>query len=136
MNQKRILLADDNDLDVFLVQEAMRTQGIDFVMQRCSDGRMALDQLMQADTIYLDLIILDLNIPQMSGIDVLTEVRAQPRFDQIPIIVLTSSLSREDREEALRCKADAFITKPSNLVDFLSEVGGTLQEWLCRMPNS
>jgi CheY-like chemotaxis protein len=131
MTQKRILLADDSDLDVFLIKEAMRSFGIDFVIERCSDGRAALDRLTRPDTVHeLDLIILDLNLPGMMGTEILRELRTRPDFDPIPIMMLTSSISERDQEDAFRFRADAFLTKPSNLADFLAEVGGALQEML------
>jgi CheY-like chemotaxis protein len=130
----RIMMADDHFPDVVLVKEALRSNGICFQMEVYGDGDSALKYVTSADRAEArpDLVILDLNLSHVSGLDVLREIRTRPAFDRIPVAILTSSLSSRERAQALQLKADAFISKPSHLEEFLSMVGSALRELLNR----
>lgn len=105
-------------------------------MEVCRDGDAALRHVLHSETQRCkpDLIILDLNLSRLGGLDVLKEIRTRRIFDQTPVAMLTSSLSPSQRNQAIQMKADAFLSKPIHLDEFLSQVGGALAELLNRNP--
>jgi two-component system, chemotaxis family, response regulator Rcp1 len=120
----RILIVEDNDPDVFLVEEALRSQGIAAEIERAYDGEDALAALSKLAAPNLpDLIIIDLNLPKVTGIEVLKHARNLALLDHVPVLILTSSQSRADRAVSLQLGANAYIAKPPTLPEFLSAVG-------------
>lgn len=128
-----ILLADDHLPDVVLVKEALRAAGVAFEMEVLSDGEAVHRRLLNdPQKNKPDLIVLDIHLTRITGLELLEKLRAQPAFDGTPVAILTSSLSPTQRDQAMRLKADAFISKPTHLDQFMSEVGSTLQQLLNR----
>lgn len=129
----QVFIVDDSDPDVFLVEEALRSQGIDARIQRCHDGEEALDALPAiTDSAVPDIIIIDLNLPKVTGFDILKHVRALKQLDRVPVLILTSSQSRTDRGLALQLGANGYIAKPPTLPEFLSAVGSGVRGLLER----
>jgi CheY-like chemotaxis protein len=147
----RILIAEDSVGDVLLVKEALAAYGLTAELQLCNDGEAALSALARCDPGNLpDLIIVDLNLPRVDGMDVLRYLRGLPVFDKTPVMVFTSSQTPTDRADAQRFGANAYVTKPPTLDEFLLTVGsaihdlvggsgahengsmGTLHGWFCR----
>jgi DNA-binding response OmpR family regulator len=127
----RILIVEDNDPDVFLVEEALRSHGISPEIQRCRDGEEALQALCQIGHAGLpDVIILDLNLPKVPGLEILKYVRSLKLLDGIPVLILSSSQSKTDRALATKLGADAYIAKPATLPEFLSTVGSGIRSLL------
>lgn len=128
----KILLAEDNPADVYLIRTVLEEHGIDLPLQVAADGREVLQILyqeqMQAES-QLKLIILDLNLPRHDGIEILQRLRATERLARIPVVVLTSSDSPRDRIVASELGAACYLRKPSNLEQFLS-LGAIFKEVL------
>jgi DNA-binding response OmpR family regulator len=123
-----IFIVEDNDPDVFLVEEALRSQGIQAQIQRCQDGEEAIQALSQIGPASLpDVIIIDLNLPKITGLDILKHVRSLKQLDQVPVLILTSSQSKTDRALSLQLGADAYIAKPPTLPEFLAGVGSGIR---------
>lgn len=119
-----ILIVEDNDPDVFLVEEALRSQGISAQIERAYDGEEAVAVLSKLiESSLPDLIIIDLNLPKVAGIEVLKHTRSLKLLDLVPVLILTSSQSRTDRALSLQFGANAYIPKPPTLPEFLSAVG-------------
>ena len=126
MAQKvQILLAEDNPADVYLIEEALREHGVDFHITGAEDGEAAIN-LLQAGSLKPDIVLLDLNMPKRSGGEVLDQLR-RTSGKEIPVLILTSSDSPADREEALRLGATRYIRKPTGLDEFL-QIGATIKE--------
>ena len=127
-----ILLAEDNDGDVFLVRRALEKQGLDHELTVARNGEEALRLLDRAgkdpDFDAPDLIVLDLNLPKVDGTQVLLRVRKSTALGAIPVIILTSSDSPKDRESALELGANMYFRKPTDLQSFmhLGEVVATM----------
>jgi CheY-like chemotaxis protein len=119
-----ILLAEDNPADVYLIEEALREHKVDFHITVAEDGEAAISLLANSG-LKPDIVLLDLNMPKRSGGEVLDEVRRTSA--DIPVIVLTSSDSPSDREEALRLGATCYIRKPTGLDEFL-QIGATIKQ--------
>jgi CheY-like chemotaxis protein len=83
------------------------------------NGRIAVEFL---EINVPDLMILDLFMPEMGGFEVLEKLRSEPKWKDIPVIVVTADASVETREKAFRMGADDFVTKPMNPVDFIPRV--------------
>lgn len=120
----KILLAEDNSGDVFLVRRALQKHQIEFVITMIEDGEAAITYINAADSSGHqdppDLVLLDLNLPRSSGTDVLKALKSSPSFQNAPVIVLTSSDSPRDREKALRLGAAHYFCKPTDLAGFMA----------------
>jgi two-component system, chemotaxis family, response regulator Rcp1 len=129
----KILMVEDNDPDVFLVQEALRAHGVPAQIQRCQDGEEALQVLSQLDESEIpDIVIIDLNLPKVPGIEILKHARSLKQLDRVPVLILTSSQSHTDRTISMQLGADAYISKPPTLPEFLSSVGSGIRTLLER----
>jgi chemotaxis family two-component system response regulator Rcp1 len=117
----KILIAEDNDADIFLIREALETSGLRGEVEVASTGDEALAAVDRASsgTRRLDLILLDLNLTTHSGLEVLRRVRDVPSLKDVRVVILTSSESPRDRESARRLKADLYLRKPMDLEAFL-----------------
>jgi CheY-like chemotaxis protein len=121
----RILLAEDNPADVYLIEEALREHQVNFELLVARDGEEALSIIANSaqGNAPLDVMLLDLNMPKQSGSEVLEQLKGGP----IPIIVLTSSDSPADRTLAMALGATLYIRKPTCLDEFLG-IGATIKE--------
>ena len=109
-----------------MIEEALAGSLLPVTVERARDGREALDHLRRAenhgDAARPDLILLDLNMPRMDGRQTLAEVKNDPDLRSIPVIVLTTSGSPPDVLSSYRHHANAYVTKPIDLVEFESVV--------------
>jgi CheY-like chemotaxis protein len=126
----RIVLVEDNPADVLLVRKALKGKGIAVDLTCFEDGQQALKSLLQLRRKVPDLILLDLNVPKIDGVDVLRTVRNTPHLAGVPVVILTSSESPTDIHRTGLLGAARYITKPSGLDDFLREVGRGVEETL------
>jgi chemotaxis family two-component system response regulator Rcp1 len=129
----RILLVEDNPGDVRLIREALKRGPIPGLLTVAEDGLVAFRILGQAglnNGALPDLIVLDLNLPKKHGCEVLAELKANPRFRHIPVVILTSSRSEDDVRRCIENHASLYLTKPSDFSHF-SDVVTTLGSfWL------
>jgi CheY-like chemotaxis protein len=129
-----ILLIEDNPGDVRLTQEAMRAAEMTNTLHVVEDGIQAMEFLRRRsrfkDAPRPDLILLDLNLPKKDGRAVLAEVKTDPDLRRIPVVVLTTSRSEEDVLQAYDMHANAYVTKPVNLDQFLRIVALIDEFWL------
>jgi DNA-binding response OmpR family regulator len=127
----RILIVEDNDADVFLVEEALRSHGISPDIQHYRDGEDAIQALSQIGLARLpDVIIVDLNLPKVPGLEILKYVRSLKQLDGVPVVILSSSQAKTDRALATQLGADAYIAKPPTLPEFLATVGSGIRALL------
>jgi CheY-like chemotaxis protein len=128
----RVLLVEDNPGDVDLVTHAVRDFPCDVSV--ASDGVEAMEFLRRegrhAGALEPDVVLLDLNLPRLSGREVLARVKADDALKHIPIVVLSSSQAHRDLLETYRLHANCFVTKPVDLEEFLSSVGAVARFWL------
>lgn len=118
-NALRILVADDNPADVRLIREALRTCHLPVEIAVARDGREALDSLLARNGFsgvqLPDLVLLDLDLPGISGYDVLREIKSSPRLRPLPVVVFSSSLSDADVAKCYEMHANCFVRKPGDL---------------------
>jgi CheY-like chemotaxis protein len=129
----RILVAEDNDGDVFLVRRVLDLHVGNYELFLARDGEEALQLLEQANADAAapspDFVVLDLNLPRYSGVQVLERLRKIPRCATAPVIVFTSSDSPQDKAEAFRVGADRYFHKPTDLAGFM-KLGELIREIL------
>ncbi len=105
----RILLAEDNDLNQLVVKELLKKVGLDVAV--AGNGREAVERLERED---FDLILMDVQMPEMDGLTATRLLRAQDRFRDLPIIAMTAHAMSGDREKSLAAGLDEHLTKPIN----------------------
>lgn len=129
-----ILLVEDNEGDIRLTKEAFRESMVWNHMNVVRDGAEALDFLRRegkyTDAIRPGIILLDLNLPKRSGIEVLEEIKRDDELKHIPVVVLTSSQAEQDILNSYNFHANCFITKPLDLEQFLQVVQSIKDFWL------
>jgi two-component system, chemotaxis family, response regulator Rcp1 len=129
-----ILLVEDNPGDARLTLEAFKGAKVQNHLTVVNDGVEALAYLRQqgryADSVAPDLILLDLNLPKKDGREVLAEIKCDEHLRQIPVVILTTSASRDDIARAYSAHANCYITKPVDLEEFLSAVRTIEDFWL------
>lgn len=137
-----ILLVEDNPGDVRLTREALRDAKVHNNMVVASDGQEALSILKQedeyAESTRPDLILLDLNLPLMNGFEVLDVIKEDPELKRIPVVVLTTSQAEQDIVRSYNLHANAYITKPVDLPQFVRVIKSIEDFWLeiVKLPNS
>jgi len=129
-----ILLVEDNPGDVRLTKEALKDARVGNNLHVTMDGVEALAFLRKqgkhASAPRPDLILLDLNLPKKNGREVLEEIKAEDALRHIPVVILTTSQAEQDVVESYRLRANAYVTKPVDLDQFLRAVGSIEQFWL------
>ncbi len=118
-----ILIVEDNPGDVFIMEEALREHNVDCAVTILSNGEEAIyffDRLeLDSTETYPNLVLLDLNLPKVSGHSVLSRIRASLRCPSLPVVMVSSSEAQADLFENRRLGATAYFRKPSNLEDFM-----------------
>lgn len=129
-----ILLVEDSPGDVRLTREALRDAKVSNNLSVASDGLQAMSFLSRqngyADAPRPDLVLLDLNLPKLSGREVLERVKRDPGLMNIPVVVLTTSAAEEDILRSYQLHANCYITKPVDLEQFLKVISTIDNFWL------
>lgn len=128
-----VLVVEDNQADVFLVEQAVKLRKLPVRLLMLDNGEDALRYFEQADqdpsAPCPDAVLLDLNLPRRSGREVLEQVKRKFRCRDVPVIILTSSNSPEDRRETAALGAIRYFRKPTSYQEFL-KIGEVLEEVL------
>jgi two-component system response regulator len=129
---KTILLVEDNADDEQLTLRAMRQSEVPNIIRVARDGAEALDQLFgaHAGSRLPDLVLLDLKLPKVSGLEVLQKIRGEDKTSGLPIVVLTSSDEERDIVESYNLGANSYIRKPVDFDEFIDAVRQLGVYWL------
>jgi two-component system, chemotaxis family, response regulator Rcp1 len=129
-----ILLVEDSLADIRLTREALKEAKVVNALHVVQDGMAALAFLHNegpyAGSPRPDLILLDLNLPKKNGREVLAEIKQDGNLKRIPVVVLTTSRAEEDIVRSYDLHANAYVTKPVGLKQFLDVVRATEEFWL------
>ena len=128
-----VLLVEDNTADANLIEEALAQSGLDAELLIVRDGAAAIEllHLVDSDDSYPspDLVLLDLNLPKVSGEEVLKRIRLARRCANTKVLILSSSNAASDRARAIELGANAYFRKPSSLDHFM-DLGPKVREML------
>ncbi|MCM2391944.1 response regulator [Streptomyces albipurpureus] len=121
-----VLLVEDDAGDELMTREAFEDNKIGNTLHVVRDGLEALDFLYRrndhTDAPRPDLILLDLNLPKYDGRQVLEQIKSDPDLNHIPVVVLTTSAAEEDILRSYRLHANAYVTKPVDLDQFIQAI--------------
>lgn len=125
----KILIVDDNPDEIVLTRRVLEKIGCEVKTESSDSGAAALECLRNCKDLPA-VILLDLKMPGMSGIDTLRQIRSEERLKHIPVIIITSSALEEDRRESLESGANSFLHKAFDLKQFGEELKSLLKIWL------
>jgi two-component system response regulator len=134
MKDKTILLVEDNPDDVALTIRALKKNKLLNQIVVARDGAEALEMLFGTDDTppipLPELVLLDLNMPKISGLEVLQRIRENERTRLLPVVVLTTSDEERDRVESYRLNANSYVAKPVEFEEFSRAVMNLGLYWL------
>ena len=132
---KRILIVDDSPKDVELAISALSQKNLANEVDVAEDGEEALDYLYKRGR-FADnesgnpaVILMDIKMPKMDGIECLKLIRSDPKFNLIPVIMVTSSREERDLVESYRLGANSYVVKPVDIVQFIDAIKVLGQYW-------
>jgi len=128
-----ILLVEDNPDDVMFTMRAFRKNNINNEVVVASDGEEALARLLPEDprtALRPCLVLLDVKLPKVDGLEVLRQIRSDPRTAALPVVVLTTSNEERDIVESYRLGANSFVRKPVIFTEFLNAANVLGVYWL------
>jgi len=132
-NRPRVLLIEDNPADANLVEEALIEAELDCELSIMRDGAQAIEFFERLDSGASEecphLVLLDLNLPKVSGEAVLERVRLSPRGGTAKVFIISSSAASTDRERVMKLGATDYFRKPANLAQFM-ELGPKVRAML------
>ncbi len=116
---KKILVVEDNELNSKLFCDLLRAHG--YVAEPVRDGR---DALARAREVMPDLIIMDIQLPHVSGMELIQQLKSEPALQTIPIMAVTAYAGKGDEEQIRAAGAEAYVSKPISVIKFVETVGG------------
>ena len=137
MHTRAILLIEDNPSDIGLTERALKKSNITNPLVVASDGQEGLDYLFcegihagRADADPPVLVLLDLKLPKLDGLEVLRRIRADPRSHRIPVVILTSSREEQDVAAGYDLGVNSYIRKPVDFHQFAEVIRQLGLYWL------
>jgi len=137
MSNHCVLLVEDNPQDELLTLRALRKAGLSKPVEVVRDGQQALDFLFgqgefaeRADEPLPLVILLDLKLPRLSGVEVLQQLRANERTRLLPVVILTSSDDSQDRLRCYQVGANSFVRKPVDCAEFAETIARLGTYWV------
>jgi two-component system response regulator len=132
-----ILLIEDDTVHVKLVERALKKSGLNSELVIINDGEDAFNYLLNQEDespekkfVYPHLILLDINLPKISGLEILRRIKQSPRLQAIPVVILTTSSNRADLEKCYEFHANSYITKPLDYEEFNQKIRSVEHYWL------
>uniref|UniRef100_UPI0037505932 DUF705 domain-containing protein n=1 Tax=Flavobacterium sp. TaxID=239 RepID=UPI0037505932 len=123
-HSKKILLVDDDMRNVFALSKILQERGMDVI--KAENGKTALDMLEKNPDI--DLVLMDIMMPEMDGYEAMKRIRAQIKFRSLPVIALTAKAMKDDKQKCIDAGANDYITKPIDVERLLS----LMRVWLSK----
>ncbi len=132
-----ILLVEDNPADAELTLDALKENNLANKVHHVEDGQQALDYIF-ASGAYQNrnvkskpkVILLDLKLPKVSGLEILRKIKENPRTKTIPVVILTSSKDEKDMIESYKLGVNSYVTKPVNFTEFSKAIVNLGLYWL------
>jgi len=121
MANELILIVEDNDKNMKLARDILQVKGYRTIEADSAEAGLPLVAAHKPD-----LILMDIHLPGINGIEALKRIRATPETSGIPVLAFTASVMPQDRKEIMSAGFDGFVSKPINLKEFVASVAGTL----------
>ena len=118
---KRVLVVEDNELNLKLFCDLLRAH--EHIAEPVRDGREAVAR---ARAFGPDLVVMDIQLPHITGHDIIRELKADDELKRVPVMAVTAYAGREDEERIRAAGADAYVSKPISLMRFMDEVSSLL----------
>jgi CheY-like chemotaxis protein len=133
-NVSLILLVEDNPMDIDLTKRAFAINKLSVDIEVAQDGEQALSQITRWDegAPIPRMILLDLKLPKVGGLDVLKVIKKHPVYQRIPVVVLTSSSEERDVRDAYEFGANSYIVKEIDFDKFL-EIASQIENYWCKL---
>ncbi len=128
-NEKSILLVEDDKVDVMTVKRALRDLHVINPLDVASNGEEALEYLKDDQNGLPCVILLDLNMPKMNGIEFLKIIKADKTFKMIPVVILTTSKNEQDKIESFKLSIAGYMIKPVDYVQFVKTMKTINMYW-------
>ncbi|SFC70842.1 response regulator [Spirosoma endophyticum] len=128
-NNQHIFVVDDDEDDQFLLRQVLIQYTPNTSIRVLTDGEELLTALTDEQSLP-DLVLLDLNMPRMGGLEALRHIRADPTYDRLPVVILTTSDSDGDRQQAYDLKADGYLVKPGTQQQMNQLILTVKRQWL------
>jgi two-component system, cell cycle response regulator DivK len=122
-SKKTILIVEDNDLNLKLFRDLLGANGYDTV-----ETKEGYEAITLTKTLRPDLILMDIQLPEISGLEVTKRIKADKDISHIPIIAVTAFAMRNDEEKILHAGCQGYVSKPISIVDFLASVRHFLKD--------
>jgi CheY-like chemotaxis protein len=119
MKEKWVFVVDDDPDDRSIVKEVLEEAKVQVQLKELSDGQALLDHFASENPVIPELIMLDLNMPKVSGFEVLQLRRTNPHLRVIPIVVFSTAARTADKEKVINSGANVFFTKPSSYAHYV-----------------
>jgi CheY-like chemotaxis protein len=123
MGKSRILIVEDDSSSRKLLRDYLSAKGYDVL--EAGEGEEAIDIVIAEKP---DLVLMDVLLPDINGLEAVKIIKAKPEVKDIPIIAVTALAMKEDKEKCLACGCIDYITKPINIVEFGNKIGNFLAE--------
>jgi two-component system, cell cycle response regulator DivK len=114
---KRVLVVEDNELNLKLFCDLLRAHG--FVTEPVRDGREAVARAL---AVHPDLVVMDIQLPHVSGLELIGQMKRDARLRAIPIMAVTAYAGRDDEDRIRAAGANAYVSKPISVMRFVQEV--------------
>jgi len=136
-NSQPILLVEDDNVDVMTVKRALKDLKINNPLVSTSNGEEALEYLKNNDTKKPCIILLDLNMPKMNGIEFLKIAKADDTLKKIPVVVLTTSSQQQDIIDSFKLSVAGYIVKSVDYTEFTKAISTINLYWtLSKLPSN
>lgn len=123
-----VLLIEDNLIEVMKMERAISSLGLNHIINVANNGEEALE-ILEDNQQWPDLILLDLNMPRISGIEFLMILKNNEDLKHIPTVILTTSDNQKDIEECYRIGVSGYIVKPLKYYDYVDKIQTVLSYW-------
>ncbi|MHA6722117.1 response regulator [Sphingomonas sp. RS2018] len=120
---KRVLVVEDNELNLKLFCDLLRAH--DFDVEPVRDGREAVAR---AKAFAPDLVVMDIQLPHVSGFELIGQMKRDPRLRSVPIMAVTAYAGRDDEDRIRGAGANAYVSKPISVMRFVEEVRGLVPD--------
>ncbi|MCL6582530.1 MAG: response regulator [bacterium] len=136
-----ILLVEDDPIHIKLVERALKKSGFNNQLIVARDGEEVFNylfnqnmdqrsELMSEEFVYPHLILMDINLPKINGLEILRRIKQSPQLQHIPVVILTTSSNRADLEKCYEYHANSYVIKPLDYEEFNQKIRSIEHYWL------